>query len=308
MRDLLSTLAPADRLVILFALLLSVLAAAAGGRLPGWPLLVALNLAWAAGVVSLAAARSRRDTPLLRQAHLWSVAPAAYLAFREVHVLVPALRGGVDFDALLIAADRAVFSADPTVWLGRLAHPMLTEVLQIAYTMFYLLFFILGLDLQRRGGEAPARSFLFTALYGFFLSYLGYFLLPAVGPRFTLHDHAAINTDLPGLLLTPALRWFVDAGGGVPLGAAPAEVLARAPRDVFPSGHTMMTLVVMITAVRRRARTAPFLLVTGGLLIVATVYLRYHYVVDLVAAVLFLAVCLATAGPLERLLGARARG
>jgi membrane-associated phospholipid phosphatase len=64
----------------------------------------------------------------------------------------------------------------------------------------------------------------------------------------------------------------------------------------------MMTLVVMITAVRHRAAVRVPLLVIGTMLIAATVYLRYHYVVDLLAGVLFMAACLLTARPLHRFL------
>jgi membrane-associated phospholipid phosphatase len=302
LRSLLAPLAPADILIVVCALILSALAVAGSPHLATWPLLVALNAAAAAGAVGAALWRKRTGSAVACAVHLWYVAPLVYLAFREVHLLIPALTGGRDYDALLIAADRALFGMDPTVWLAGHAHPLITEVLQIAYTSFYLLFFILGVEFHRRGETAVLEFFLFTAVYGFFLSYLGYFLLPAVGPRFMLHEYGAIDRELPGLLLTPVLRWFVDAGGGVPLGASPAEVLARAPRDVFPSGHTMMTLVVMVVAVRHRAATRLLLVAVGTLLIAATVYLRYHYVVDLLAGALFMGVCLATVRPLYRLL------
>jgi hypothetical protein len=33
-----------------------------------------------------------------------------------------------------------VFGVDPTEWLLQFSHPFITEVLQIAYTLFYFLF------------------------------------------------------------------------------------------------------------------------------------------------------------------------
>ena len=78
--------------------------------------------------------------------------------------------------------------------------------------------------------------------------------------------------------------------------------MAAVQRDAFPSGHTMMTLVLMVVARGTRARVAPLLYVAGSLLIVATVYQRYHYVVDLLAGAAFMALCLFTVRPLYRAL------
>jgi membrane-associated phospholipid phosphatase len=57
-------------------------------------------------------------------------------------------------------------------------------------------------------------------------------------------------------------------------------------RDVFPSGHTQLTIIVMTLGFRYRLKTRWILLCLGSMLIVATVYLRYHYVIDLIAGAL----------------------
>ena len=180
--------------------------------------------------------------------------------------------------------------------------PLLTEILQIAYTLFYVLFILAGLELYRRYNRDSYDFFAFLCAYGFFLSYVGYFILPAAGPRFTLHDHSRMNTELPGLFLTPYLRWFVDWGGSVPMGVPNEVAMAGAQRDIFPSGHTMMTLVLIYYSYRCRLRVRHFVLVTGVLIIVAAVYQRYHYVVDVIAGVLFAAACLVTCGIVYRLI------
>jgi membrane-associated phospholipid phosphatase len=141
---------------------------------------------------------------------------------------------------------------------------------------------------------------MFTCIYGFYLSYLGYFTLPAVGPRFTLHDFGMTDLDLPGLWLTPHLRWFVNYGESVPTGVSNAIAQAAAQRDVFPSGHTMMMLMLMTLSVRYRLHSRYFMIVNGSLLIIATVYQRYHYVVDLFGGVIFFLICIYTAPSLYR--------
>ena len=178
--------------------------------------------------------------------------------------------------------------------------PWLTEILQIAYTLFYVLFLLIGMELYRRNNKDLFHFFMFTCVYGFYLSYIGYFFLPAVGPRFTLHDFSALNRDLPGVFLTPYLRWFVNFGGSVPMGVPNGAAIAGTQRDVFPSGHTMMTLVLIYLSMRFRIRLRWFIAITGTLLIIATVYERYHYVVDLIGGSAFMVVCVVTAPPLYR--------
>jgi membrane-associated phospholipid phosphatase len=232
---------------------------------------------------------------LLAVVHDWHVAPTVFFTFKELYFMIKPMHLGRDYDDWLIAADRWLFGVDPTHWIMQFATPWLTEVLQIAYTSFYLMFVVLGLELYRRKSMDLFHFFMFTCVYGFYLSYLGYFFLPAVGPRFTLHDFSALDKDLPGVFLTPYLRWFVNEGGSVPIGVSNEAALAGTQRDVFPSGHTMMTLVLMYLSVRYRIRLRWWVVITGSLLVVATVYQRYHYAIDLIGGALFMVLCVVTA-------------
>ena len=179
-----------------------------------------------------------------------------------------------------------MFGANPTQVLQKIAFPLLTEILQIIYSIFYLLPILLALFLLKKKRYLASDFAVFSIIYGFYLSYLGYFALPGIGPRFTLHDFSALNTQLPGLFLTKYLREFVNLGESVsPSTLNPAALVQR---DVFPSGHTMITLIVMYLSVRLRSRSRYFFVPIGSLLIFATVYLQYHYVIDLVGGLIFM--------------------
>jgi hypothetical protein len=123
--------------------------------------------------------------------HYWYLVPIVLLTFKEIHFMVKPIRV-YDFDNLFIIIDRWMFGTDPTHWLNQFSHPLLTEILQIIYGMFYLLPIILGLSLIKKNRIVAMDFALFTIVYGFFLSYLGYFTLPGIGPRFTLHDFFTI--------------------------------------------------------------------------------------------------------------------
>lgn len=227
----------------------------------------------------------KQNIKLWRIIHYWYIAPLIFVTFKQIYFMIRPIRGE-DYDWLFIKIDYWIFGANPTQVLQEIAFPILTEILQIIYSIFYLLPIILALVLLRKKKYLALDFAIFSIVYGFFLSYLGYFALPGIGPRFTLHNFSELDTQLPGLLLTKYLREFVNLGESISASTTnPAEFVQR---DVFPSGHTMITLVVMYLSVRLKSRSRYFFLPAGSLLIIATVYLQYHYVIDLVGGLIFM--------------------
>jgi len=297
-------LRPVDALVVLFLTLLTGFFPLAGGGGSDALRLLGANAVMIAGIFALAARHaSSPGNRVLSVVRNFYPVPMIFIAFKEVHLVIQSMQMTLqrgDFDAVFIMMDRWMFGTDPTVWMAQFSHPVLTEILQIAYTSYYFIMIALGVELYRRDPGGMFSNVIFCITYGFFLSYAGYIAFPGVGPRFTLHDFGTMNTDLPGLFITDFLREAINAGESIPAGVA--HPMALAQRDVFPSGHTEMTLLTIFFSWRYRVRSRHVISVLGTLLIVSTVYLRYHYVVDLIGGALFAAVTLLTAPPLIRFL------
>ncbi|MGH2566717.1 MAG: phosphatase PAP2 family protein [Bacteroidota bacterium] len=283
-RKLLFPLNPADAVTIAFLIFLTALNIIFSSRVAQWPLFVPLNLLAIVLIFMLAHQADRKRTPLLMQVHRWYLYGAVLLVFKELYFMVRPIHP-VDYDTLLIAIDHWMFGVHPTEWLARFAHPLVTEILQVGYSSYYLLFFIVGVDVYRKHSWKEFDTTVFFVVYGFYLSYLGYFLLPAVGPRFTLHSFELLSRELPGLFLTEPLRAFVNWGESIP--ADLPNPVQYVQRDVFPSGHTQLSLIILYSAFHYRVRTRWLLTTLATLLIIGTVYLRYHYVVDIIAGALF---------------------
>lgn len=280
----LAVFSPADVVTIGFLLFLTLLNVIFHARVDVWIELVLINVAVMAAITFLARSAGQRQTPLATGLHRWYLYPAVLLIFKELYFMIRPIHP-VDYDDLLIAIDRWMFGADPTVLLARFAHPVLTEIFQIAYWSYYLLFIILGVEIYRRHTLKSFDKAGFLIVYGFYLSYLGYFLLPAIGPRFTLHDFALMDEELPGLLLAVPLRDFINAAESIPAGVPnPADLVQR---DVFPSGHTQLSLIVAYLAFHFRLKSRWTILGLTILLVVGTVYLRYHYVIDVITGAIF---------------------
>ncbi|MFI5202829.1 MAG: phosphatase PAP2 family protein, partial [Candidatus Kapaibacterium sp.] len=295
-------LAPHEVLLLVFAALFSLVAVVAYQRVTQWPqvllqmaiasvIICGMNL-WAsiAGTKGHAGRWPRR----LRLLYLFPVIP---IYFKTTDLISHPIHGH-DFDSLLIAADKLMFGVNPTWWLAQHfpTWPVLTEYLMICYALFYFLplglaieLYLKGMGREHHASEANAAALrqldqvVFIIVYGFMLSYAGYCFLPAIGPRFTLHNFLDLSKDLPGLWLTHPLRVLLDRGENILPGMAMPEILLRVTRDAFPSGHTDITLLTMLLAFKFRARLRWPIAILGSSLIFSTVYLRYHYVVDLLA-------------------------
>lgn len=280
-----------DVIVISFYLFLTILNLIFYNRIELWKTFITINVLIIALVFILAYIAETYKNKILRILHYLYLIPLVLITFKEVYYLIRPLRPN-DYDNLLIEIDRWIFGGDPTVYLYNIANPILTEMLQIVYGLFYFLPIILvvALLIKRRLFEADFA--LFVVIYGFFLSYIGYFALPAIGPRFTLHDFQNENIELPGILITNFLRNMTNTVESIPLGTLNPEQIVQ--RDVFPSGHTMITLVVIYLSIKLKSRSRFFIVPIGTLLIFATVYLRYHYVIDLIGGLLFTLFCVFT--------------
>lgn len=175
-----------------------------------------------------------------------------------------------DIDPLLIRLDYMLFNGHPTVMLESIMSPLLTDILQIAYSSYYFLPFTLGIVLKLRKEDSSFDRALFFIMLCFYLSYIGYLLAPALGPRYTM-NHLQ-NYDLQGFLVAEPIQAFLNRLEGI-------------KRDAFPSGHTGIALTVLYLAFRFEKRLFRIFLPFVLALIVSTVYCRYHYVVDVIAGV-----------------------
>jgi membrane-associated phospholipid phosphatase len=112
-----------------------------------------------------------------------------------------------------------------------------------------------------------------------------YLFVPAIGPRFTLYEFSQLSVELPGLYFTDYLREIINTGGGIINPNMPA--IDQINRDCMPSGHTMITIITIILSFRYKSKLKYPILIIGSSLIFSTVYLRYHYVIDVFAGFIF---------------------
>jgi hypothetical protein len=192
--------------------------------------------------------------PFALQAAYFTMGPA-------MHAL-----GASSVDVLLQQIDRGLLGLNLSVAIEPWSHPIVTDVMSACYLLFFPYLIVTHLD-YFRGDPDTLRRFcigLYTVYAG---GLIGYALLPAAGPYVALADE--FRRPLEGGWLTSIHHAIVVRGtNGV---------------DVFPSLHCGVTSFLLFFDRRHAPRRYRLLFVPVAILWVSTIYLRYHYVVDVAA-------------------------
>jgi len=191
------------------------------------------------------------------------------------------------WDARLALADERLFGAFADAWRGALGRPAwLTDLAGACYVSFYAFPLVVGLAIFLGRTRRDFETFTFTTETAFFLPYVGYVAMPASGPRDLV--------TLGGAHVAQVTHAFVAS-------------VELNDFDAFPSGHTAVALVVAALGARAFPKWGAAFFAVAGAIVFSTVYLAYHYVIDVVAGA-----CVAASMPfvvpaLERICGVTAR-
>ncbi len=214
----------------------------------------------------------------IKIARFWYGVAAILYIFKQVYIIGYALKP-MDWDPVLMRMDFAIFGINPTQWAIKFQNPVLTEFLQLVYVYYYPMIVVFGLELYLWHRYKEFKYTIFILFFSFFASYILYLLFPANGPRFHLHDFYSINNELPGVFFTEYIRAFLNFGESIPPGVKNPQDFVQ--RDAMPSLHTITAFLIMYLSWKFRSRSFYFYLPYFFCMVAATIYLRYHYVVDI---------------------------
>lgn len=203
----------------------------------------------------------------------WLPLTLVLLVYENLHEYTYLLRP-TTLDADLRAVDELLFGLEPTLLLDRVTSPWLTEAMTAAYGLYFVYPAGLLIALYASGHRRLYRELGLALSTACYLGFLGYVTVPAMGPRYFMaaEFHSALTG--PWLTARAAAAW---------------NHLESVQRDCFPSLHTGLTTIFLIFLWRARrlwprgrlALAACVPLVVA--LWVSTIYLRYHWAVDVLA-------------------------
>jgi hypothetical protein len=195
-------------------------------------------------------------------------------SFFQLREILPAVSSRA-VDARIYAFDLHVFGVEPSVWLDRFVRPATTEWFAFFYFLYFLILMVHVFPMILTRDSVLLARFALGILLIFMTGHLLYMAVPGWGPYWYLRG--TFDHTLEGRTFWPLVREAVDAGG--------------AQKDIFPSLHTAVPTFLAIFSFRHRQRvpfryTWPIVAFLATQIIIATLFLRWHYLVDVVAGLL----------------------
>jgi|GEM_PF-813688 len=204
-------------------------------------------------------------------------------------------------DVELMHMDEVIFGAQPTLWLERFLHPLVIDYFMVAYALFLVYPYFYLFYLYQKNQLPVFHRAMLAQILSLFVALTMFITLPAKGPRHTFeaanhHEYATQNLPeytlpLQGIHSDFLLRWTGKASL-FQLQYDMWNQIERVKTDCLPSMHTCLCLIVLIYAIRYRhlfkwKKVSLAFWIIGNLsLFFSTVYLRYHWVVDVIAGAL----------------------
>ena len=193
-------------------------------------------------------------------------------SFFQLREILPAVAPW-SVDGRIYQLDLRVFGVEPSVYLDRFVTESTTEWFAFFYFLYFLILCVHVLPMVYWNRDTQLLGRFATGTLMMFLSaHLLYMLVPGYGPYWYLKD--SFHHDLVGGPFWHLVRETVDAGG--------------AQKDIFPSLHTAAPTFLAIFSFRHRKLypfkyTWPVVAFLATQIILATMFLRWHYLIDIVA-------------------------
>lgn len=238
-------------------------------NLPAAPRYVLIHAALMAAVVGLAGTAQRSQAGWLRFLHAWYFLPLWLFLFEELTGLVHLIFSGW-FDVWLIRFDQVLTGVYPWEWLAQFSSPAMTDVMQFAYMTYLFALVALPALLYAKREERAFWAVLTSMAVAHYTVYIIAVLLPIESPY---HAFAALrNAPLEGGAVTHLMELI--------------ERFGRVHGAAFPSAHVAGAFAALLGTWRYRRWLFWVHLPLFVLMVVSTVYGRYHYLGDGLAGLL----------------------
>lgn len=223
-------------------------------------------------IFAMAYFRYNNRQPKYNLFYLLSAVAIFIILYESISGLLPIYVGSMRYDMMIDNLDKSVFGVSPTVWMQRIISAPLTEVLYILYFVYFIMPVLLIILLYRNREFKELEISLFILFINYYGAYITYFFIPVEGPRYYLiHEH---TVPLDGLLLAHPLRDLINM-------CEPSTL------DCFPSLHASILIVITILAKRYYRKLYIPYVVLSIIIIFSLVYLRYHYILDILVGAIW---------------------
>lgn len=175
-----------------------------------------------------------------------------------------------NLDPFFSGLEYRIFSTQPALlFAAKLPSDTVAELMYFGYFSYYFMIFGIPLLIFYKKDMQLGNKVSFIIICAFLIYYLIFIIVPVGGPQFFFE-----KTDGPlprGYLFGPLIH-IIDKYG-------------ERPTAAFPSSHVGICMLLLWAAFRYYRKILPVLIPVSLLLILSTIYLRAHYIIDVIAAV-----------------------
>ncbi|NOX85520.1 MAG: phosphatase PAP2 family protein [Chlorobi bacterium] len=176
-----------------------------------------------------------------------------------------------NLDPFFARMEFALFHTQPSlVFSEKLNVRWFSELMYFGYFSYYLLIVFIPLNIYLKRGNSAAERAIFIIINSFLIYYLIFILNPVAGPQFYYPGSADALPE--GYFFGPLMKYIQQNGEG--------------QTGAFPSSHVSICLILLYLCLTQTRKFWPLVLTVSILLILSTVYLKAHYVIDVLGAFL----------------------
>ncbi|MEN8137270.1 MAG: phosphatase PAP2 family protein [Bacteroidota bacterium] len=175
-----------------------------------------------------------------------------------------------NLDPYIAQIEFNIFSVQPSVVFSEiLPNLWFSELMNFGYFSYYLIIFSTPVLFYFKKPELFTKV-LFLILSSFYLFYFFFIIIPVVGPQF--YFEGAVGEFTPQGPFGHLIK-FIQEVGEVPTGA-------------FPSSHVGISLILGYLIFKHLRQYFTSFLLLISILTISTIYIKAHYLLDVIAAFL----------------------
>lgn len=175
-----------------------------------------------------------------------------------------------NFDPEVANLEVTIFGGHPSVWFAEyLPWKWFNDLMNLAYFSFYFLIFILAYRIYKTRFE-KFPFVLFIICMSFYIYYFIFIIFPVAGPQFYLTPP---DNQLPDAYIFREAIKIIHSMG-------------ERPAAAFPSSHVGITFILIYLASKFSRELLKWFIPIGILLVLSTVYIKAHYVIDVIGGFL----------------------
>jgi len=175
----------------------------------------------------------------------------------------------IRYDPAMYRADEWLTGVVPAVWAQNVYSHLFSEIMSFSY-FIYLFAPLTYILIYWKRSYALFRKYLFATMFMHFTALMFYVAVPVEGPKYYYANE--FTSDLGGWIITDFNRWFIEG-------------IRSTTTDCFPSMHVGLFLLMTYYMYRYDPRLLWVTVPVTILMSMSTLYLRYHYFIDVMAGI-----------------------